>query len=82
MMAFAERELLTENWMRALSLQDPAAPDSEEVNHGLAALSVAWRMCAREASVLLHEAAARCYLAARDLSTTNTTNKPQSEEEN
>ena len=60
----------------------PAAPDPEEVNHGLAALSVAWRMCAREASVLLHEAAARCYLAARDLSTTNTTNKPQSEEEN
>jgi len=34
MMAFAERELLTENWMRALSLQDPAAPDSDRPDHG------------------------------------------------
>lgn len=49
----------------------PAAPATEEIDHALAALSIAQRMCAREASVLLNEAAARYYLAARDYSTTN-----------
>jgi hypothetical protein len=49
----------------------PAAPVAEEINHALAALSVAYRMCAREANALLDEATARCYLSARDLPTNN-----------
>jgi hypothetical protein len=57
----------------------PDAPASEEIGHALAALSIAYRMCARETDVLLDAAAARCYLAARDSSTTN---EPQHEEEN
>jgi len=40
----------------------------EEIDHSLAALSLAYRVCAREANLLLNEAAARCYLAARDFS--------------
>jgi hypothetical protein len=32
--AFAERELLTSTWMRALSLRDPAAPLSDRTDHG------------------------------------------------
>jgi len=47
----------------------PAAPAVEEIDHALAALSIAHRMCAREANVLLNDAAARCYLAAREDST-------------
>lgn len=57
----------------------PAAPVVEEIDHALAALSIAHRMCARETSVLLNEATARCYLAARDLSTSI---DQQSEKEN
>jgi hypothetical protein len=53
----------------------PAAPAPDEIDHALAALSVAHRMSARETSVLLDEAAARCYLAARNLSTTNQPNR-------
>lgn len=34
MVAFVERELLTEWWMRALSLEDPAAPGSDRPDHG------------------------------------------------
>ncbi len=34
MVAFVERELLTEYWMRALSLEDPAAPRSDRPDHG------------------------------------------------
>jgi hypothetical protein len=49
----------------------PCDPAIEEINHALAALSIAHRMCARETTVLLNEAAARCYLAARNLPTTN-----------
>jgi hypothetical protein len=41
----------------------------EEIDHALAALSIAHKMFAREANVLLDEAAARCYLAARDIPT-------------
>ena len=55
-----------------------AAPAAEEIDHALAALSIAYRMCAREADVLLNDAAARCYLAARESST----NPHQHEEEN
>ncbi len=47
----------------------PSTPAAEEIQHALAALSVAYRMCAREANVLLHDAAARHYLAARNPST-------------
>ena len=49
----------------------PPAPAAEEIDHALAALAVAHRACARETSVLLDEAVARCYLAARDTSTSN-----------
>lgn len=45
----------------------PAAPAAEEIDHALAALSTAHRMCAREANVLLDEAAARCYLSVREI---------------
>jgi hypothetical protein len=45
----------------------PAAPAAEEIDHALAALSTACRMCAREASVLLDEAVARCYLSIREI---------------
>jgi len=48
-----------------------ARPEPEEIHHALAALSIAHRGAAREARVLLDEAAARCYLAARDIPTTN-----------
>ena len=34
MNAFVERELLTKTWMRAMSLQDPAAPHSDRPDHG------------------------------------------------
>jgi hypothetical protein len=54
----------------------PSAPVMEEIDHSLAALSFAYRVCAREASLLLNEAAARCYLAARDFSP----NYPDTEE--
>ncbi len=57
----------------------PCVPAIEEVDHALAALSVAYRVCARETNVLLNEATARCYLAARNYSTTN---EQQSEQEN
>jgi hypothetical protein len=49
----------------------PSYPAVEEIQHALAALSVAFRMCARETNVLLHNAAARHYLAARNPSTTD-----------
>ena len=34
MVAFVERELITEGWMRAMSLQDAAAPESDRPDHG------------------------------------------------
>lgn len=49
----------------------PAAPAAEEIDHALAALSTACRMCAREANVLLDESAARCYLAVRNVPLTH-----------
>jgi hypothetical protein len=52
----------------------PSTPFAEEIHHALSALSVAYRMCAREANVLLHIAAARHYLAARNSSTTDDNN--------
>lgn len=47
----------------------PAAPS--EIDHALAALATAHWKCARETTVLLDEAAARCYLAACETSTVN-----------
>jgi hypothetical protein len=57
--------------LRSLGFQVSLAPSAvaEEIDHALAALSIAHRMCAREANVLLDKAAARCYLGARDLPT-------------
>jgi hypothetical protein len=52
----------------------PSTPAAEEIQHALSALSVAYRMCARETHVLLHSAAARHYLAARNPSTTDDNN--------
>ena len=49
----------------------PSTPVSEEIQHALAALSVAYRTCAQESSVLLHDAAAQLYLTARNPSTTD-----------
>ncbi len=54
-------------WTFGMMVSLPALPAMEEIDHGLAALSVAHRICAREANVLLDEAAARCYLTARDV---------------
>jgi hypothetical protein len=34
MVAFVQRELIAEWWMRALSLEDPAAPGSDRPDHG------------------------------------------------
>jgi hypothetical protein len=45
----------------------PPVPAPEEIDHALAALSIAYRLCGREANVLLDDAAARCYLAVRDV---------------
>ncbi|MGA9984023.1 MAG: hypothetical protein WBP95_11160 [Acidobacteriaceae bacterium] len=46
----------------------PTAPAIEEIEHGLAALSFAYRVCTREANLLLDETAAQSYLASRDFS--------------
>jgi hypothetical protein len=59
------------DWSFGFQVCLPAAAATEEIDHALAALSIAHRMCARESSVLLDEAAARCYLAARDLPPTH-----------
>ncbi len=48
-----------------LAARLPQAPAPEELDHALASLSVAYRLCARESCVLLDEAAAACYLAVR-----------------
>jgi hypothetical protein len=55
----------------------PAAPAAEEIDHALAALSIASRWV-REANVLLDEGAARCYLSARNVPWTQ---NPENEKE-
>ena len=62
-----------------LQVSLPSSAASAEIDHALAALSIAYRMCAREAAVLLQAAAADHYLAARDHSTTD---NHQTEKEN
>lgn len=66
-------------WTFGMQVSLPAKPKTEEIDHALAALTIARRQCARETCVLLDDAAARCYLAAR---TTSTTNDHQKEKEN
>ncbi len=56
----------------------PADPEPEELDHTLRALSIAYRGCAGESTVLLNEAAARCYLTVHDKSI----QKQQTREEN
>jgi len=56
----------------------PPAPISEELDHALAALSIAYRTCAREANALLDDAVARCYLGVRDFQCTT---NPENEKE-
>jgi hypothetical protein len=75
--AYAVRAENQESYGLQVSLQSSAA--SAEIDHALAALSIAYRMCAREAAVLLQAAAAHHYLAARDHSTTE---NHQTEKEN
>jgi hypothetical protein len=58
-------------WACGVQVTLPAVPAVEEIDHALAALSIAHRACAREANVLLNQAAACCYLAARDTPTTS-----------
>jgi hypothetical protein len=58
-------------WSCGFQVALPHSPSTEEIGHALAALSIAHRTCVRETNVLLDDAAARCYLAARHTSTTN-----------
>ncbi len=53
MLAFVERELLTDTWMRAMSLADPAAELSDRPDHGPFGAFGAWPAMAAEAMVLL-----------------------------
>jgi len=62
-----------------LEAQLPHRPEAEEVDHALAALSVAYRQSANEAIALLDEAAARSYLAVRGCSIAP---EPNNREEN
>ena len=75
--AFAEEENAQTSYGFQVCLT--ATPALEEIDHGLAALSIAYRTCAREANALLSDAVARCYMATRGVSTTN---DHQPEEEN
>jgi hypothetical protein len=78
-MAHASAMELDGGWSFGFRVCLPPTPLPEEIDHGLAALSLAHRMAAREASVLLDETAAACYLAAREIATTNQPNEDQGE---
>ncbi len=65
-------------WCFGMQVGLPPSPAVEEIDHALAALTAAHRMCARETSVLLDDSAARRYLAARDPSTINNEQKKES----
>jgi hypothetical protein len=56
----------------------PPAPTTDELDHALAALSTAYRMCTREVNLLLDDAAAQCYLGVRDIPCTT---NPENEKE-
>ena len=49
MIAFVERELLTDTWMRAQSLDDPAAKDSDRPDHGPLGAYDGWPLNTMEA---------------------------------
>lgn len=53
MLGFVERELLTDTWMRAMSLADPAAELSDRPDHGPYGAFGAWPAMAAEAMLLL-----------------------------
>ena len=53
MLAFVERELLSDTWMRAMSLADPAAELSDRPDHGPYGAFGAWPAMAAEAMLLL-----------------------------
>jgi len=53
-------------WSFGMQVGLSTVPAPEEIDHALAALTVAHRVCARESNVHLYEAAASCYLAARN----------------
>ncbi len=53
MVAFVERELLSDTWMRAMSLDDPAAELSDRPDHGPYGAFGAWPAMAAEAMLLL-----------------------------
>lgn len=55
MVAFVERELLSDTWMRAMSLADPAAELSDRPDHGPYGAFGAWPAMAAEAMLLLDE---------------------------
>ena len=57
-------------WSFGMQVCLPPVP-AVEIDHALAALATAYRMYARETTVFLDDAAARCYLAACDTSTLN-----------
>lgn len=50
---FVERELLTRNWLRALSLKDPAASQSDRPDHGPMGAYDAWPPLTLEAMCIL-----------------------------
>lgn len=68
-----------DRWSYGMQVGLAAVPEISEIDHALSALAVAYRTCARESNVHLCEAAASCYLAARNLSTKSDT---QLEKEN
>jgi hypothetical protein len=49
MIAFLDRELMTEDWMRAMSRQDPSALDSDRSDHGPAGSYSGWPAVTTEA---------------------------------
>jgi hypothetical protein len=50
MMSFADRELMTKTWMRAMSRQDPSAFDSDRSDHGPAGSYTGWPAKAAQAT--------------------------------
>lgn len=55
MVEFVKKQLLTDHWMRALSLQDPAAPESNRPDHGPMGAYDAWPPFTMEAMCRLED---------------------------
>jgi hypothetical protein len=60
-----------DGWSFGFNVCLPSAPTPQEIDHGLAALSIAHQSAARETRALLDEPTARRYLAARAIPITN-----------